>query len=92
MLLYRVLIRKFLLNMSPGLPQLNSSEVIRVLQKIGFVEARQSGAHKIFRHPENRRFVLVPMHGGQDIKKGTLHSIIKQAGIARDEFIEMSRG
>ena len=33
------------------LPVLKPREVARVLEKIGFVEARQRGSHKQYRHP-----------------------------------------
>jgi len=88
-LLFHVLQLKFLHSMSPALSSLKPMEVIGVLQKLGFIEMRQSGSHKIFRHSENKRIIPVPIHGHRDIKKGTLHSIIKQSGVTRDEFIAL---
>ena len=36
-------------------------EVLRVLMRIGFEEKRQTGSHRILRHPDGRQ-VVVPMH------------------------------
>lgn len=37
-------------------------------------------------HPELRKTVVVPVHGNKDIPNGTLLSIIKQAGISKEEL------
>ena len=33
--------------------------------------------------------VVVPFHGGKDLKPGTLRSIIRQAGLTVDEFLDL---
>lgn len=67
------------------LPTLKSRDVIRALQKAGFVEHRHKGSHKIFKKDNLR--VTVPVHS-RDVKKGTLRGIIEQAGLTEEEFIE----
>jgi mRNA interferase HicA len=54
-------------------------ELIRLLVKNGFVFVRQSGGHAIFKKPGNK-IIIVPIHS-KDIPKGTLMSILKDAGI-----------
>ncbi|MCL4550222.1 MAG: type II toxin-antitoxin system HicA family toxin [Bacteroidetes bacterium] len=61
-----------------------SKEVLRKLLKVGFIEKRQSGSHKILRHPDGRQ-TYVSMHT-QDIPIGTLRSILKQANLTEEEF------
>lgn len=68
------------------LPALKSRDVIRALQIAGFVEHRQRGGHKIFKKGDLR--VTVPVHP-RDLKKGTVHSIIEQAGLTIEEFIKL---
>ncbi len=70
------------------LPSLKSRDVIRILQKIGFIEHRQKGSHKIFKK-ENLR-VTVPVHG-LDLKRGTVRSIIEQTGLTEEAFLELLR-
>ena len=60
---------------------MTASEVIKLLKGNGWNEVRQSGSHKIFKHPDNPNNVSVPVHSGKDIPKGTLNNILKTAGI-----------
>ena len=68
------------------LPALKSRDIIRTLERAGFMEHRQRGSHKIFKKGNLR--ITVPVHPG-DLKKGTVHSIIEQAGLTVEEFIEL---
>lgn len=36
------------------IPVLKPQEVVRILNRIGFLEVRQKGSHKQFRHPDGR--------------------------------------
>ena len=74
--------------MSNGkLPALKSREIIRILKKFGFYEIRQKGSHLCLKHPDGR-FTLVPKHGSEDIGKGLLRQILREAGISPQEFIK----
>jgi predicted RNA binding protein YcfA (HicA-like mRNA interferase family) len=57
-----------------------------VLAKKGFVVIRQSGSHIALASSDSRR-VIVPKH--DEIKPGTLLSIIEQAGMTKDSFIDL---
>ena len=70
------------------LPALTSRELIRALERAGFQEHRQRESHKIFKKGTLR--ITVPVHSG-DLKKGTVRSIIEQAGFTVEEFIELLR-
>lgn len=57
-------------------------EVIKMLEDDGWYEARQKGSHKQFKHPEKKGVVTIAFHKLSDeIKSGTLGSILKQANI-----------
>ncbi|MFN5168344.1 MAG: type II toxin-antitoxin system HicA family toxin [Cyclobacteriaceae bacterium] len=56
-------------------------ELIRLLEKEGFVFVRQSGSHAIFRKP-GHKLIVVPIHS-RDIPTGTLRSILKDAGLGK---------
>ena len=60
---------------------MKAKEVIKLVQKDGWVFTRQAGSHKIFKHPTKNGIVVIPEHGKEDIKIGTLNSILKQAGL-----------
>lgn len=66
-------------------PILPPSIIIKALQKIGFYKVSQKGSHVKYRKDgEVKRIVIIPMH--DEIAKGTLQSILEQAGITLEEF------
>jgi predicted RNA binding protein YcfA (HicA-like mRNA interferase family) len=72
------------------LPALTGKDVVRALQKAGFVVIRTSGSHHRLEHPNDpSRKTTGPVHSGRTLKRGTLHGIIKQAGLTVDEFIAL---
>ena len=74
-----------------ALSAVTAKVVIRVLQRFGFVIARQAGSHVRLRHlADPTRNVTVPYHG-RDITKKTLLSILRQAKIGVEEFKHMLR-
>jgi predicted RNA binding protein YcfA (HicA-like mRNA interferase family) len=76
--------------MSRRLPALKPREVIRALEKAGFVVVRIKGSHHFMVHGDDRtRMTNVPAHASQDMPRGTLRDIIKQAGLTVDEFLDL---
>jgi len=69
-------------------PVVNGPECIRALQRAGFVINRQKGDHVIMKRPNSPIRVTVPNHR-KDLKPGTLHQIILDAGLTVDEFIDL---
>jgi len=67
------------------LPSLTPRDVIRTLKKHGFAMDHSSGSHRVFYNPESKKRVVVPFHR-KDLPKGTLLTILKQAGISKDDF------
>ncbi|MBI5779350.1 MAG: type II toxin-antitoxin system HicA family toxin [Planctomycetes bacterium] len=67
------------------LPALTPQKVIKVLTQRGFILDHSSGSHQVYYQPETKKRAVVPFHH-RDIPVGTLLSILKQAGISRDEL------
>jgi len=67
----------------PKLPRVSGAEVVRALQRLGFVVARQRGSHVVLRRGSSG--CVVPNH--REAKVGTLAGALRQAGISADEFI-----
>ncbi len=58
-------------------------ELIKLVEKAGWVFEREGkGSHTIYIHPNKPNPLSIPVHSG-DIPKGTLNSILKQAGIKK---------
>ena len=72
--------------MAPKPPVLKPREVIKILEAIGFEEARQRGSHKQYRHPDGR-CTTVPFHPGRDISPILLRQIAKDIGMTLPDFL-----
>ena len=62
----------------------SAREVLARLIRARFVEVRQSGSHKVLRHPDGRQ-TYVAMHPGT-LPTGTFRKILKQAGLSEEQF------
>lgn len=71
----------------PKLPVVKPRKFISVLKKKGFVEVRSDGSHLRY-HDESGHKVTVPFHN-QPFAKGTLLSMLRQAGMTKDELIDL---
>lgn len=58
------------------------SELIKVLNANGWIIVRPGSNHDLYGHPD-RPGVLIPVsrHKTEDVKSGTLNSILKKAGL-----------
>ncbi|KZL48198.1 hypothetical protein A2T98_19145 [Nodularia spumigena CENA596] len=69
-----------------NIPVLKPQEVVRILEKLGFVEVRQTGSHKQFRH-EDGRGTTVPFHKGRDISPTLLRKIVSDINLTVEELL-----
>jgi predicted RNA binding protein YcfA (HicA-like mRNA interferase family) len=58
-------------------------EVIRLLESNEWVCVRTKGSHRQFKHTSNPDVVTVAGKPNTDVPTGTLHAILKKAGIER---------
>ena len=69
------------------LPLVSSDKILKLLSKRGFSIVRQKGSHICLHKKEEGKTLLVVVPRKEQIKKGTLISILKQAKISREEFL-----
>jgi predicted RNA binding protein YcfA (HicA-like mRNA interferase family) len=77
--------------MSRKLPSLTPKQVLKTLQKAGYYICHRSasGSHVHLCHPNDPTILVdIAMHP-RDLKRGTLHGILKQAKLSREEFLEL---
>jgi predicted RNA binding protein YcfA (HicA-like mRNA interferase family) len=67
---------------------LSGQEVIRALERLGFVQIRQRGSHVILKRqtPVGEAGCVVPLH--RELAIGTLAGILKQAQVTPEKFLE----
>ncbi len=72
----------------PRLPHIPSREAIKALERLGFVQVRQTGSHVVMKKKTDGGDIgcVVPMH--RELKVGTLSGILKQAQVDPEEFID----
>jgi predicted RNA binding protein YcfA (HicA-like mRNA interferase family) len=66
----------------PKFPGLSGAQIVRALERLGFVVARQSGSHIVMRR--NAQGCVVPNH--KEVKVGTVNGVLRQAGVTAEEF------
>jgi predicted RNA binding protein YcfA (HicA-like mRNA interferase family) len=79
----------------PKLPRLPAPAVIAALQRLGFQVVRQKGSHVVLQrqstNPEGGEAhvtCVVPLHR-RDLAVGTLASVLRQAGVDAETFIDV---
>ena len=65
---------------------LSGQEVCSILEQHGFVRVRQRGSHIVMQRATDGGTTTVPVPVHNEVKIGTLRSIIRQSGISRAEF------
>lgn len=60
--------------------------MIRALERLGFVQARQRGSHVVMKKQTEQGEIgcVVPLHN--ELAWGTVRSILKQAKVSEDEL------
>jgi len=58
---------------------LKVKEIIKIIEKDGWFIVKTKGSHRQYKHTHKKGKVTVPGHFNDDIAKGTLNSILKQA-------------
>lgn len=74
--------------MSDKLPAIKPQRLIRILEGKGWEHRRTRGSHHYLVHRERREAIAIPVHN-RDVKPGLLLSVLKTAGISRDELREL---
>jgi predicted RNA binding protein YcfA (HicA-like mRNA interferase family) len=70
------------------IPSLTPRHVVAALERCGFVVVRIVGSHYQLFNERTRRHTTMPQHKG-DLPRGTVSAIIHQAGLTRQEFLDV---
>lgn len=73
--------------MTKKLPRLTAQELIKILKKLGFEEARSSGSYRIYKKESKR--IVVPFHSGKIIHPKIIKDVLKVCNISLDQFINL---
>lgn len=70
----------------PPIPIVSAADLVRALERAGFVRVSQRGSH-VKLHRSDGRNAIVPMH--REVAPGTLRSILRQAGLTVGELLAL---
>jgi len=75
--------------MSPKLPVLSGDDLVKILEKFGYISVRQKGSHIRLRHATEpqRKPLTVPRH--KTLKRGLVHRILRDARISEEELANL---
>jgi len=65
---------------------ISGADAVRALERAEFRRVSQRGSHVKLRHTDGRT-VIVPLH--HELARGTLRSILRQAGLTADELAKL---
>jgi len=70
------------------LPLISGKELIKKLQKSGFIATRQRGSHVRLEKRVGDKLIklTVPLHS--ELKKGTLNRVLKDADVSAEELVK----
>jgi predicted RNA binding protein YcfA (HicA-like mRNA interferase family) len=72
----------------PKLPHVTGREILAALLRGGFTESHVKGSHHYLRR-DGGPLVVVPVHAGETVPPGTLKSILRNADLSVDAFVEL---
>ena len=73
----------------PKMPAVKTRDLVRVLLALGFFVAKAKGtSHQVFKHADGRR-TTVSVHANTEIPIGTLHAILHDIDIPKENFIDL---
>jgi predicted RNA binding protein YcfA (HicA-like mRNA interferase family) len=69
------------------IPNVDGKQAMRALERLGFRLDRVEGSHHMMIKDKHPRTIPIPVHGSKPLPKGTLGSIIRMAGVTRQQFL-----
>ena len=70
----------------PKFPSVKGKQLLKILGKLGYRLDHIQGSHHVLRHSEGQK-TTVPIHGNNEIPKGTLFGILNDLDISKEEFV-----
>jgi predicted RNA binding protein YcfA (HicA-like mRNA interferase family) len=65
----------------------SGKDLIKVLRRLGFIIDHQRGSHIFMHNTDKNLSVIIPNH--KEIRKGTLHNILKKVDLSIEELKEL---
>jgi predicted RNA binding protein YcfA (HicA-like mRNA interferase family) len=70
-------------------PRISGKELVRILERAGWILVGTSGSHVKLRSPDGSNRIIIPVHGARTLPIGTLQGILRQAELTSDDLREL---
>jgi predicted RNA binding protein YcfA (HicA-like mRNA interferase family) len=70
---------------------IHADRMIRALERLGWRVVRSKGSHHALARADRAGVIIVPVKKGRALPEGTARAILKQAGLAEEDFFEVYR-
>ncbi|AFY62506.1 type II toxin-antitoxin system HicA family toxin [Synechococcus sp. PCC 6312] len=64
----------------------SGKRLCKIVEKRGWILQRVTGSHHIYENPQTLQIISIPVHRNQDLKIGTLRSLMKIANLTEDDL------
>lgn len=64
----------------------SDKELCKIVVRNGWVLQRVTGSHHIYAHSEIDQILSIPVHRNQDLKMGTLKTLMKIAELSEEDL------
>jgi len=73
------------------LPAVTARQLVAVAEKLGFIFDRQKGSHAVYvrTNEHGRTTIVVPIHKGRTLKRGTLRGLVDDMGLSTNELLDL---
>jgi predicted RNA binding protein YcfA (HicA-like mRNA interferase family) len=65
---------------------ISGKKLCKIVEKKGWMLKKITGSHHIYEKPNENKIISIPVHRNQDLKLGTLKSIMKIAQLSEDDL------
>ncbi len=65
---------------------ISGKTLCKIVEKKGWILKKITGSHHIYEKPDKSTIISIPVHRNQDLKLGTLKSIMKIAQLVEDDL------
>ncbi|MCM0592843.1 MAG: type II toxin-antitoxin system HicA family toxin [Gloeotrichia echinulata IR180] len=65
---------------------ISGKKLCKIVEQKGWLLKKITGSHHIYEKPNENKIISIPVHRNQDLKLGTLKSIMKIAELLEDDM------
>ena len=66
---------------------ISGKKLCKIVEKQGWMLKRVTGSHHIYQKPDSQQILSIPVHRNQDLKLGTLKSLMKIANLSEQDLL-----